>query len=185
MDPRVTRTRNAILRAAEELLKSTAVTEFTVASVCAKAGVSRVAFYDRFGSLDAMFGVLMEEELTAVRHTAGAVQPVTTRTEHEPPDDLVELFETVGGNSELYRAMLDETGNLAFMHQMREALRQAIAATMHRIPESMDWPIDLDTYYDFIAGATLSVVIGWLRQEQPAAAEEMARQLWWLIARRT
>lgn len=183
MDPRILRTRRAILCAATELLRTQKVSELTVASICAGAGVSRVAFYDRFGTLDAMFGALMEEELTQVRSLAASLQRLDGRGNDAPPEDLIELFRIVGENAELYRAMLDEGGNLAFVHQMREALRTAIRATLHRLPDTSTWSIDVEIYLDYAAGAVLSSIIGWLRRDPRPSNHEMAEQIWLLIPR--
>lgn len=183
-DPRITRTRAALIGAALELLEETDVADLTVATVCARAGVSRVAFYDRFGTVDALLIAAMEGELDRVREAAAAIELGARPDDDEPPADLVEVFRVIGQRSSLYRAMLDETGSIAFHHRMREALRSAVAASMHRIPASAQWPIERETYYDFIAGATVSVVIGWLRRSPKPEGLEMARQLWWLIAHR-
>lgn len=183
MDPRVLRTRRAILESARELLMSTRVSDMTVASICAEAGVSRVAFYDRFGTLDAMFGVLMEEELDRVRDVAAALQPLDNRRVDDPPADLIELFRIVEENPELYRAMLGEGGNFAFVQSMRDALRTAVTATLHRLPDVSTWSINVDVYLDYVAGAALSVIIGWLRRTPMQSSTEMAEQMWRLVPR--
>ena len=184
VDPRITRTRTALITAALGLVEDVDVADLTVAAVCARAGVSRVAFYDRFGTMDALLIAAMEGELDRVREAAAALGISVDPTGDEPPADLVEVFRVIGQRSALYRAMLHETGSIAFLHRMREVLRAAVAASMHRLPGSDEWPVDRGTYYDFIAGATLSVVIGWLRTNPAPDGTEMARQLWWLISRR-
>lgn len=185
VDPRITRTRTALIAAALDLLEDVDVADLTVAAVSARAGVSRVAFYDRFGTMDALLISAMEGELDRVREAAAALGRSVDSAGDEPPADLVEVFRVIGQRSALYRAMLDETGSIAFLHRMREVLRAAVEASMHRLPGSDEWPVERETYYDFIAGATLSVVIGWLRRTPTPDGIEMARQLWWLISRRT
>lgn len=185
VDPRITRTRTALIVAALGLLEDVDVADLTVASVSARAGVSRVAFYDRFGTMDALLIAAMEGELDRVREAAASLGMSGDPARSEPPADLVEVFRLIGQRSALYRAMLNETGSITFLHRMREVLRAAVAASMHRLPGSDEWPVDRETYYDFIAGATLSVVIGWLRRIPAVDGTEMARQLWWLISRRT
>lgn len=184
MDPRIVRTRAAIIDASRALLKTTSVSDMTVASICAEAGVSRVAFYDRFGTLDAMFGAMMEQELDRVRDVAASLQPLNDRRDDDPPEDLIELFQIIEENPELYRAMLSEEGNLAFVHSMREALRTAVAATLHRLPAVSKWAIDVDLYLDYVAGAVLSVIVGWLRRSPMQPSAQMAEQMWRLIPRR-
>ncbi|WP_345751350.1 TetR/AcrR family transcriptional regulator [Microbacterium rhizophilus] len=184
MDPRVARTRAALVDAALETLESAPVADLTVAALCAKAGVSRVAFYDRFGSIDALLVAAMEAELDRVREAAAAIDPGGDRAEDEPPADLVEVFRIIGQHAGLYRAMLAETGSMAFLHRMRDALRVAVRASMHRLPGSAEWPVAHETYYDYIAGAVVSVVIGWLSADDRRRGDDIARELWWLIAHR-
>lgn len=185
MDPRVTKTRAALIDAVLELVASTEVADLTIAAVCTRAGVSRVAFYDRFGTMDALLVAAMEDELDRVRAVAAALSPTPGRGPHSPPDDLVEMFRIIAQHAELYRTMLGQSGSAGFLHRMREVLRTAVAATMHRIPAAAHWPVDHEIYYDFIAGATVSIVIGWLEREPRLEPDEVARQFWWLIAHRT
>ncbi|GGF00145.1 TetR/AcrR family transcriptional regulator [Mycetocola zhadangensis] len=184
VDPRVTRTRTALIAAALGLLEEMDVADLTVAAVSSRAGVSRVAFYDRFGTMDALLIAAMEGELDRVREAAAALQLGVKRGSDDPPDDLVEVFRVIAQRAALYRAMLQDTGSMAFLHRMREVLRSAVAASMHRLPGSGEWPVDRETYYDFVAGATLSVVIGWLSRSPAPDGTEMAKQLWWLIEHR-
>ncbi|MGO1543801.1 MAG: TetR/AcrR family transcriptional regulator [Gulosibacter sp.] len=181
MDPRIVRTRTAILDASIELLKTTRVADVTVASICAEAGVSRVAFYDRFGTLDAMFAALMEQELHRVRELAASMEPMTGHSNAEPPEDLVELIRIIEENGELYRAMLGESGNLAFAHHMRDAVRVAVSASLHRLPDVSTWSVDVDLYLDYVAGAVLSVILGWLDRAPQLTSAEITRQVWQLI----
>lgn len=181
MDPRIVRTRTAILDAAVELLKTTRVADITVASICAQAGVSRVAFYDRFGTLDGMFAALMEQELNRVRELAASMEPKAGRGDAEPPEDLVELIRIIEENAGLYRAMLGESGNLAFAHLMRDAVRIAVSASLHRLPDVSTWTVDVDLYLDYVAGAVLSVILGWLERAPQTTSDEIARQVWQLI----
>ncbi|NLT27319.1 MAG: hypothetical protein GXX90_11885, partial [Microbacteriaceae bacterium] len=98
--------------------------------------------------------------------------------------DLVEMLRIIGEHSKLYRSMLGETGSAGFLHRMREAIRSAVAASLHRLPGVDQWPIDHRYYFDYIAGAAVSVVLGWLEREPETHPDEIARQLWWLIAHR-
>jgi AcrR family transcriptional regulator len=184
MDPRVARTRAALIEAALEAVESTPVADLSVAALCTRAGVSRVAFYDRFGSIDALLVAAMETELDRVRAAAAAIDPGGERADDQPPADLVEVFRIIGQHAGLYRAMLAENGSMAFLHRMRDALCAAVRASMHRLPGSGEWPVSHETYFHYVAGAVVSVVIGWLAEEKRRDSDEIARQLWWLIAHR-
>ncbi|MER7798369.1 TetR/AcrR family transcriptional regulator [Microbacterium sp. NPDC096154] len=181
MDPRVARTRTALIDAALAALETTSVGELTVAALCARAGVSRVAFYDRFGTIDALLVDAMAVELDRVRQAAAAIDPGGKRRDDEPPEDLAEVFRIISQRSGLYRAMLEADGSMAFLHRMRDVLRSAVAASMHRLPGADAWPVERDAYYDYVAGAALSVVIGWLRRDPLPDAGDIARQFWWLL----
>lgn len=182
VDPRITRTRNALIGAVIRELETTDLADLTVAGVSKAAGVSRVAFYDRFGTMDALLVAAMEEELDQVRVAAAALEPDPARTEREPPSDLVDVFRIISARANLFRALVDERGNAAFIHRVRLVLRSAVEASMHRHPRSQDWPVGPEVYYDFMAGATLSVVIGWLQRTPLEPVEQIAGELWWLIS---
>jgi AcrR family transcriptional regulator len=64
LDPRVRRTRAAVLRAAVDLVSERGTTAVTISEIAAAANVSRRAVYQHFGDLDA---VLLEAGLDLAR----------------------------------------------------------------------------------------------------------------------
>lgn len=107
-DPRVRRTRAAVLRAAVDLATERGTTAVTVSEIAEAADVSRRVVYQHFGDIDA---VLLEAGLDLARRellscVGAAAQPVNARAQ------TLAMTEHFARHQVFYRALL--TGSCAY-----------------------------------------------------------------------
>lgn len=108
LDPRVRRTRAAVLRAAVDLVSARGTTAVTVSEIAEAADVSRRVVYQHFGDLDA---VLLEAGLDLARREllprlTNAGQPL------DPREETLAVTRHFAEHQVFYRALL--TGSSAY-----------------------------------------------------------------------
>ncbi|MQY03798.1 putative HTH-type transcriptional regulator [Actinomadura sp. RB68] len=147
--------REALLRAARELLDERGPTGLAIRDIAARAGVAPMGVYNRFGSKDGILNALLEQgfaELAAV---------VTVRP--DAADPLGAITTGMGNyrafalaNPAMYRLMFDQPN--AGFEPSPEARMMALA-----------------TFERLIDAVQLGIATGHLR---PGAPEEIAQRIW-------
>lgn len=182
VDPRILRSRATIIAAVLDLVDEVPLAELTLVAVAARAGVSRVTVYERFGSLDELLVAAMETSVAQVTSTAAAIEVAGDVAEDRPPADLVAVFRVLGEHAGLYRAMLGDDGSIRFQRRLHEALSTAVRESLRRLPDGVEgWRVRSGTYVDFVAGAVLSVAMGWLQESGGRDADAIALECWLLL----
>lgn len=184
MDPRVRRSRQALIDALLALAQEMPLSEVTVSAVAARAGVSRVTFYERFPTLDDLLVAAMQASISEVRRAAASIEAPGGREQDEPPEDLVRVFTVMAEHAPLYRATLSESGSMRFFRRLRDSLGEAVVESLRRVPGGgQDWVARPETYVDFVTGAALSVAMGWMDSSEQQPPEQIAREFWLLLTR--
>ncbi|WP_086664104.1 TetR/AcrR family transcriptional regulator [Lentzea kentuckyensis] len=162
-DPRVRRTRAAVLRAAFDLVTARGTTAVTISEIAEAADVSRRVIYQHFTDLDT---VLLEAGLDLARREllpclADLREPVDGRAE------TLVMTRHFADNRVFYRALL--TGSCAFaldrglISLMLPVNRQAIA---HRYGDRLS-PQAIDDLAAFVTGGAGSFVTTWVVDGAP------------------
>jgi AcrR family transcriptional regulator len=162
-DPRVRRTRAAVLQAVFDLVTERGTTAVTVSEIAEAADVSRRVVYQHFGDLDT---VLLEAGLDLARREllprlADLREPVDGRAE------TLVLARHFADNQVFYRALL--TGSCAYaldrglISLMLPANRQGVA---HKYGDRLS-PQAVDDLAAFITGGAGSFVTAWVIDGAP------------------
>ncbi|ONI93059.1 TetR family transcriptional regulator [Saccharothrix sp. ALI-22-I] len=158
LDPRVRRTRAAVLRAAVDLVSERGTTAVTISEIAAAADVSRRAVYQHFGDLDA---VLLEAGLDLARRELLCGYTDTT----EPVDQregTLAMARHFARHRVFYRALL--TGSCAYaldrglISLLLPVNRQGVE---HLLGDRLSGQV-LDDLAAFITGGAGSFVTAWV-----------------------
>ncbi|HEX5118409.1 MAG TPA: TetR/AcrR family transcriptional regulator [Pseudonocardiaceae bacterium] len=174
-DPRVIRTRSALRQALLGLVRERELTEVTMGDVAERAMVNRATIYLHYRDRDTLLVDAMEDAVGGI--VADVARCVADATQGPPtdavPGHLIRLFSHVGDNRALYARLLGPDGSAGFAARLRELCTEA-------------WRIDLPgrtVAGEFLAGALVGVVVGWVSRPDPCPAQEIADEFWQLAAR--
>lgn len=89
------------------------------------------------------------------------------------------VFQYVGRDPVLFRVILNGQGGSLLLEKLRHYAAQTAYQALESMGRQTSFP--LDVLADFLAGAMLSVLAGWLDKEQRQPPEEMARLFYSLV----
>jgi AcrR family transcriptional regulator len=164
LDRRVRRSRRLLQEALVALIDERGYDRLTVQDVLDRADVGRSTFYAHFRDKDALFMSCFDDlrgELDAM--TGAGPEPDTTR-----PIGVV--FEHAYRNRRVYRAVCGRQGGNAFTHRLQrllfDLLREHLDTAGSRLPVEM--------VAEYFAGALVSTLLWWVRQDFPYGPAEVA-----------
>jgi AcrR family transcriptional regulator len=176
-DRRSRRSQQLLFRALLELILEKGYENVSITEITARADVARGTFYLHFKDKDELllssFDQLAETILEHVKHFS----------KHDlisgVPHPGIAIFEHVHQNPTLFRVILNGKGGTL----MLQRLRLYVAHTTHQALENMNIipAIPTDIVADFVAGAMLSVLGGWLEDGMRHSPQEMATMFYKLI----
>ena len=178
LDQRVRRTHERLGMALWELIVEKPIDQVTVQEVLDRAAVGRSTFYLHFRSTDDLllsqlegFLEIMSTKLNVEKEKSHRVVPVA------------ELFEHIGNQNRLYRALAD-SGRLGDFYDLAQGYfargierRLAESGRLARLS-----PRELGARATALAGSMLSLLRWWLdrgAKEKPRAMDEMFHKMVW------
>ncbi len=172
-DPRVRRTRQALVDATCTLIENQAGADVSIAEIARQAGVSRQALYQHYHDREALLAD------AAVRRMDAALNESGRQTAGERAHALLCHLRAC---ESFYRPVLEASA--AGFYQHLEDYMAGNFAEILRSPQrdALVRPEDaggIDTLARFVAGGTLAFIRRWLAQpaEEAASPAEAARQL--------
>jgi len=163
-DARFVRSREALRTALLRLLESRPLDQITIREIAASAGVGYATFFRHHAGKDALLEDVAAEQIeTLVARTLPIFDAAETRT------SCVALCSYVASNRTLWSALL--TGGAA------AAMREAFIRVSRRVADdrrdTVAWlPVDLGVIHS--SSAIIEILVWWLRQSEPRAADEVA-----------
>lgn len=159
---RVRRTRTLLREALVELIEDRGFDRVTVGDLCARAMVSRAAFYRNYRDKYALVEQIFDEAMAQMTATDAA----DTRSSGER---FAEFFEHIDAYHRLYAALLGRKGSPWFADRMRAALA---AMSSGHLPERSA---------DALAPSVISAmfvqsILWWLEHDRPCPPEEIAQR---------
>jgi AcrR family transcriptional regulator len=172
-DPRVRRTRQALVDATCTLIENQAGADVSIAEIARQAGVSRQALYQHYHDREALLADVAVRRMDAALNESGG-QTTGQRVEA--------LLCHLRASESFYRPVLEASA--AGFYQHLEDYMAGNFAGMLRSPHlnALVRPEDaggIDTLARFVAGGTIAFIRQWLAQpaENAASPAEAARQL--------
>lgn len=172
VDRRVRRTRMQLRAGLIQLLQTKNIKDITVRELTDLLDINRSTFYlhcrDIHDLLDQIVAELSEELnniLDEYRPTASgqSLQPMFTR-----------LFRFVEENRDICRVLLSPQGDMAFLQNLKDTLRERARQHMGALYPSSKM-LDFELYISFTISGVLGVVQNWLSNSLTASPEEMAQ----------
>jgi len=178
-DPRVARTRQAILDAVEELAAGDE--PITVAAIVRAAGIGRSSFYTHFSGIDE----LAVEVLGGVFRTIGAEDVELRRNRVVTGAEAarvaqVRLVGHLVQHRALYASMLALPFTSAVYTQAVEGYAAQVRATIALLPE-IPHGLSADAVAIYTASGSLGLLAHWVRSDDPVPADVLVDQLMSLV----
>ena len=177
LDRRARRSQQRLFDALMALILEKPFDRITVSEISERADVARATFYLHFDDKDA----LLLSSLDALVETI--VEEVKQFSEQDlvggVPHPALVIFEVVQREPELFRVILNGQGGSLLL----ERLRHYAAQTAHQAVETLAImpSVPPAIIADFMAGAMLSVITGWLEDDMTTPPGEMAQMFYSLV----
>jgi AcrR family transcriptional regulator len=172
-DPRVRRTRQALMDATWTLIENCAGANVSIAEIARQAGVSRQALYQHYHDREALLAD------AAIRRMDAALTESGGQTFEQKAEALLRHLRA---SASFYRAVMG-TSAAGFCQHLEDYMARQFAERLRSAhPDALVRPDDaggIETLARFIAGGTIVFIRRWLAQpaEDAVSPAEAARQL--------
>lgn len=168
-DRRVRRTKKLLTQALTELLQQKQAKEITVKELTDLADMNRGTFYlyyrDVFDMLEKIRNEMFERLNTIIALHEN--EDVTAQTK----PILLELFRFIAENREMWRVMLSPNGDMNFLHQLNEVLREKCLKLYQATEQNED---EFDYRYSYVVFGSAGIIRAWVNRNCPESPEQMA-----------
>jgi AcrR family transcriptional regulator len=178
-DPRVARTRQAVLDAVETLAAGD--DPITVAAIVRTAGIGRSSFYTHFSGIDELAVVVLSAAFEAIG--AEDVELRRHRVVSGAEAARVAQVRLVGHlvqHRALYASMLALPFTSSVYTRAVEAYAVQVRATIALLPE-IPHGLSADAVAIYTASGSLGLLAHWIRSDDPVAADVLVDQLMSLL----
>jgi AcrR family transcriptional regulator len=178
-DPRVARTRQAVLDAVETLAAGD--DPITVAAIVRTAGIGRSSFYTHFSGIDELAVVVLSAAFEAIG--AEDVELRRHRVVSGAEAARVAQVRLVGHlvqHRALYASMLALPFTSSVYTRAVEAYAVQVRATIALLPE-IPHGLSADAVAVYTASGSLGLLARWIRSDDPVAADVLVDQLMSLL----
>ena len=176
-DRRARRSQKLLFDALLALIAEKDYESITVSEIAERADVARATFYLHFDDKNAL---LLSSLDTLVESILEEVKGFSERDLlGDTPHPALVIFDYVERNPALFRVILKGQGGSLVLQR----LRVYAAQTAHQVLGNLELTpsIPPNIIADFVAGALLSVVTGWLEDDMRTPQGEMARMFYGLV----
>lgn len=177
-DPRVARTRSAILGACERLIERGEA--LNVQSIAAESGLSRSAFYRHFGGMDDLFAALLEQVFVdAAERDLGLRIGSELGPREAARQSIASLVGIIDSRHQFFGSILAEPANTVRGHLTAVLAERVVYVGLAsgEIPEG----VDARVVGPFVAGGFVSIVSAWLAGDLELTADELVSQLYHVL----
>ncbi|WP_052397342.1 TetR/AcrR family transcriptional regulator [Streptomyces sp. NRRL F-5123] len=168
---RVRRTRKLLRDALIELIEERGFDRVTVGEICARAMVSRAAFYrshrDKYQLVETIFDEAVEEMLGAMGEGGGE-----DGAERTPLERWIGFYEHIDGYHRFYGALLGRNGSPWFADRMRATLAAMVGEHLPRPPQDQDPGAGLVP--TVLAAMSVQSIAWWLERGRPYPPRHIA-----------
>lgn len=170
-DRRVRRTRTLLTDALFSLLKEKSYKDITVKELCDAADINRGTFYLHYKDIYDMVeqieqSVLFELTELVTMHTADNL--------HTNPAPIIhDIFELIGSQQDLCRALLGPNGDISFLTQVKQLFRGWLLEMYKPLLSEKDL-VRFEYFYSYVAAGCVGLMESWLMSKNPEPVHEIA-----------
>lgn len=171
LDRRVRKTRQQLRHCLAVLLKEKKIQEITVREITEMADLNRGTFYLHYKDV---FDLLEKVEMELLDELDGTLQKYQASDLHQKPSKIfTDLFICVQENAEMVQILLGENGDLNFVNQIKERVREKCLKDWMELFRTQDSKL-FDAFNAFIVSGYLGLVTYWLQDGMKESPEELA-----------
>lgn len=171
MDKRVERSRRLLVNTLLELMAEKPYAKISVANICGESGVARPTFYLHFGSKDDLLRFYIEQMFNEF---AEQIDPILASSPSVKPEISVIMFRQWQKYSAQAKLFVAADVEAILLNEFKLYVGKTIQRYMevHRLTVSEDSQIQY--VIDYLAGASFSVIVRWIKEDFKESPEEMA-----------
>ena len=172
LDRRVRKTRQQLQHCLAVLLKEKKIQEITVREITEMADLNRGTFYLHYKDV---FDLLEKVELELLDELDGTLQKYQASDLHQKLSLIfTDLFVCVQENAEMVQILLGENGDLNFVNQVKEGVREKCLKDWFELFNSQDSQL-FDAFNAFVVSGCLGLVTYWLQNGMKESPKELAQ----------
>lgn len=171
LDKRVERSRRLLVNTLLELMAEKSYSKISVANICAHSGVARPTFYLHFRSKDDLLRYYIEQMFLEF---AEQIDPILIRSPNVDPEIAVLMFRQWQQHSSIARLLVSEDVEAILLNEFKTYVGLTIARYLevHNLNVISDGRMQY--VIDYLAGASFSVIVRWIRADFYESPEELA-----------
>lgn len=172
LDRRVRKTRQQLQHCLAVLLKEKRIQEITVREITEMADLNRGTFYLHYKDV---FDLLEKVELELLDELDGTLQKYQASDLRQKLSLIfTDLFVCVQENAEMVQILLGENGDLNFVNQVKERVREKCLKDWFELFHSQDSML-FDAFNAFVVSGCLGLVTYWLQEGMKETPKELAQ----------
>ena len=172
LDRRVRKTRQQLQHCLAVLLMEKKIQEITVREITEMADLNRGTFYLHYKDV---FDLLEKVELELLDELDGTLQKYQASDLHQKLSLIfTDLFVCVQENAEMVQILLGENGDLNFVNQVKERVREKCLKDWFELFNSQDSQL-FDAFNAFVVSGCLGLVTYWLQNGMKESPKELAQ----------
>ncbi|MDF1764588.1 MAG: TetR/AcrR family transcriptional regulator [Oleibacter sp.] len=172
LDKRVERTRRLLVSTILELMVTLPYPKISVANICEHSGVARPTFYLHFRSKDDLLRYYIEEMFLKF---SVQIEPLLARSPNVDPEISILMFRQWQQNADVAQLLVAPDVEAILLNEFKVYVGQTIDRYMelHNLKLSRDG--HLQYVIDYLAGASFSLIVRWIRGGFKESPEELAQ----------
>ena len=172
LDRRVRKARQQLQHCLAVLLKEKKIQEITVREITEMADLNRGTFYLHYKDV---FDLLEKVELELLDELDSTLQKYQASDLHQKLSLIfTDLFVCVQENAEMVQILLGENGDLNFVNQVKERVREKCLKDWFELFNSQDSQL-FDAFNAFVVSGCLGLVTYWLQNGMKESPKELAQ----------
>lgn len=172
LDRRVRKTRQQLQHCLAVLLKEKKIQEIMVREITEMADLNRGTFYLHYKDV---FDLLEKVELELLDELDSTLQKYQASDLHQKLSLIfTDLFVCVQENAEMVQILLGENGDLNFVNQVKERVREKCLKDWFELFNSQDSQL-FDAFNAFVVSGCLGLVTYWLQNGMKESPKELAQ----------
>ena len=177
VDKRVERSRTALVSTLLDLMAEKPYSKISVANICESSGVARPTFYLHFRSKDDLLRFYIEQLFTEF---AKQIDPLLSASPHVDPKIAVLMFQQWKDHGAVAKLLVEEGVEAILLNEFKRYVGDIIDRYIEVHNVRIDSAGRLRYVIDYLAGASFSVIVRWVREdfkEDPVMLAELYSEL--------